>query len=402
MLTKKLKELYNVDTISQDKGWKKVGIAIEEIQKGTDDDIMIDFSSTNVVDPWQSIEFNKLLKNNKLHMMFVNNEQLVNKIKMMCIIYGISTDRVENIVVEIPKEKTVEEKKIEQLGKSLIQYFKDNGHGVLVFNVSDRYDQLQSTNTINYIDFAIRELNRTTGAASFIIVLNRITVLSNVIGAFAKLIVGYKEIGVTLKIDTDNNDLAKELGLFIHLATNDRYTNSERVKAFNELKPNTPGILIRYKKSKATDDFGRQGKGEIVSSRIAIFKGINNNVNGDMAVINTFNNNYFYTKQHWMIEHDNEEPTSLHEEEIEIPMEEIGLCDEFLGSRYHFIMPVQRSIDESKVVIVDIDENGKNIKRICTIPERMKIVFDDWGIEYDKDAIEKAINDTTTQLLGSK
>lgn len=402
MVTKKLKELYNVDTISQDKGWKKVGIAIGEIQKGTDDDIMIDFSSTNVVDPWQSIEFNKLLKNNKLHMRFVNNEQIVNKIKMMCIIYGISTDRIENIVVEIPKEKTVEEKKIEQFGKSLMQYFKDDGHNELVFNVSDRYDQLQSTNTVNYIDFAIRELNKTNGATNFIIVLNRITVLSNVIRAFAKLIVDYKEIGVTLKIDTDNNDLAKELGLFIHLATNDRYTNSERVKAFNKLKPNTPGILIRYKKSKATDDFGRQGKGEIVSSRIAIFKCINNNGNGDIAVINTFNNNYFYTKQHWMIEHDNEEPTSLHEEEISIPMEEIGLYDEFLGSRYHFIMPVQRSIDESKVVIVDIDENGKNLKRLCTIPERMKIVFDDWGIEYDKDAIEKAINDTTTKLLDSK
>lgn len=402
MITKKLKELYNVDTISQDKGWKKVGIAIDEIQKGTDDDIMIDFSSTNVVDPWQSIEFNKLLKNNKLHMRFVNNEQIVNKIKMMCIIYGISTDRIENIVVEIPKEKTVEEKKIEQFGKSLMQYFKDDGHNEFVFNVSDRYDQLQSTNTVNYIDFAIRELNKTNGATNFIIVLNRITVLSNVIRAFAKLIVDYKEIGVTLKIDTDNNDLAKELGLFIHLATNDRYTNSERVKSFNKLKPNTPGILIRYKKSKATDDFGRQGKGEIVSSRIAIFKCINNNGNGDIAVINTFNNNYFYTKQHWMIEHDNEEPTSLHEEEISIPMEEIGLYDEFLGSRYHFIMPVQRSIDESKVVIVDIDENGKNLKRLCTIPERMKIVFDDWGIEYDKDAIEKAINDTTTKLLDSK
>ena len=59
MITKKLKELYNVDTISQDKGWKKVGIAIDEIQKGTDDDIMIDFSSTNVVDPWQSIASKK-------------------------------------------------------------------------------------------------------------------------------------------------------------------------------------------------------------------------------------------------------------------------------------------------------------------------------------------------------
>lgn len=390
MVTKKLKELYNVDTISQDKGWKKVRQAVEEIEE----DIMIDFSSTNVIDPWQCAEFKQLLKNTRVHMRFVNSESMVNKIKMMCIIDGLDANRIENIVVEIPKEKTAEEKKIEQYGMALMSYFKDNEDGICVFNVSDRYDQLQSTNTVNYIDFAIREINRTTGKDKFIIVLNKISVLSNVLRVLAQLIVDYESMGISLKIDTDNENSARELGLFIHIATNEKYTDEERENTFLKMAENTPGILIRYKKSKATDDFGRQGKGEVVSSRIAIYRGIKNG----QAIIDTYNNNYFYTKQHWMIEHDNEEPTSLHCETEEIPMSEIGLCDIFLGSRTHFILPIQMSKEESKVVIVGVDDNDSNIKKLCTIPERMKIVFDDWGIKYNKEVLDKAIKDTKEAL----
>ena len=398
MLVRKLKELYNVDTISQDKGWKKVLQAINDILATTNEDILIDFSSTNVVDPWQSIEFKKLLSNEKIHMKFVNSEQTVNKIKMMCIIEGMSADRITNEVIEIPREKTAEEKKIEQYGSQLMDFFKDNGTDTLVFNVRDRYDQLQSTNTVNYIDFAMRELHKTKGTTNFVIIFNKISVLPNVLRVFAQLIVDYKEMGVDLKIDMDNDDSARELGLFIHIATNDKYTDSERAKAFNELKPNTPGILIRYKKSKATDDFGRQGKGEVVSSRIAIFREVKDNGDGPIAVVATYNNNFFYTKQHWMVEHDNEEPTSLHEDIMEIPMSDIGLCDRFLGSRTHFILPVQRSKEESQTVIVDIDENDRNIKKICTIPERMKIVFDDWSVPYDHEALDRAISDTNALL----
>lgn len=395
MIVKKLKELYNVDTLSQDKGWKKVQQAIE----GIEEDIMIDFSSTNVIDPWQCSEFKQLLRKSNVHMRFVNEESIVNRIKMMCIIDGLDASRIENVVVEIPKEKTAEEKKIESYGNLLIPLFNIDENNVAVFNAKDKYDQLQSTNTVNYIDFAIREIHKVQSINKFIIRLNQISVLTNVTRVFAKLIVDYQEIGIELTIDTDNDDIAKDLGLFIHLATNEKYTVQAREDKFRALAPNTAGMLIRYKKSKATDDFGRQGKGEVVSSRIAIFKGIKEGTEGDaVAVIDTYNSNYFYTKQHWMVEHDNEELDKLECDTVEIPMEEIGLCDLFLGSRTHFIMPVQRASEENQIVIVDVDEEGRNIKQMCTIPERMKIVFDDWGIKYDVESLNKAINETKTNL----
>ena len=56
------------------------------------------------------------------------------------------------------------------------------------------------------------------------------------------------------------------------------------------------------------------------------------------------------------------------------------------------------SKEESKVVIVGVDDNDSNIKKLCTIPERMKIVFDDWGVKYNKEVLDKAIKDTKEAL----
>ena len=79
-------------------------------------------------------------------------------------------------------------------------------------------------------------------------------------------------------------------------------------------------------------------------------------------------------------------------------MEELGVGDLFLGSQFHFLRAVQQDISENRVVIVDTDENGRNIKETCSIPRRMQIVFDDWNIKYNKDALEKDIAETKKKL----
>ena len=164
-----------------------------------------------------------------------------------------------------------------------------------------------------------------------------------------------------------------------------------------------PGMLIKYKKSKALDDFGREGKGEVVSSRIAIYRGLKQSKTGQpVAMIEVFNNNYFYTIEHWMVEHDYEEPTSLHSETLEIGLDELGVCDMFLGSKYHFLLPVQQNESETQVVIKEVDENGKNVKVRCTIPERMKIVFDSWGVKYNEESLDEAIKNTKEFLEKTK
>lgn len=403
MITKKLRELYCVDTISQDKGWKKVHEAIS----GINEDIEIDFSGVNVIDPWQCEEFKELLKAKHVFMKFINNEEIVNRIKMMCIIDGLDETRISNVVVEVPKKKTPEEIKIEHYGNELIPYFditEKEGNLVATIDLAKKYSQIQSTNTLSYVDYAIREIHNVQAVDYFVLKLGNLVVLHNVLQVIADMMVQYEIQGFHLFVDCDSKDMANDMGLFIYNATNEKYDNDQRRKIIeSKLKKGTPGMLIRYKKSKAKDEFGREGKGEVVSSRIAIFRGIEKDKLGNPAVkIETFNNNYFYTREQWMVEHDYEKPSDLHQDTEYIQLDEIGITSMFLGSRYHFILPIQQELSENKMVIEGFDENGSNIKKMCTIPERMKIVFDSWGIDYDKESLEESIKQTKELLENKK
>lgn len=400
METKKLKDLYCVDTISQDKGWKKVQDALGDLK----DDIMIDFENINVVDPWDCIEFKNLLRNKHVFMRFVNNIVIVNRIKMMCIIDGLDENRIINEVKVVPRAKTPEEIKIERFGQALIPYFEIGEDGVATFELAKKYDQIQSSTTMDYIDFAIREINKEKGVKKFILKVGKIVVLENVLQAIANMMVEYHSEGFDLYIDCDDEETRKKLGLYIHITTNDKYDIVARKNTIqNQIPIGTAGMIIKYRKSKSLDDFGRQGKGEVVSSRIAIFRGITaDKASGvPMAEIESYNNNNFYTKQHWMIEHDGDEPKNLKMDKLLIPLDEIGFCDTFLGSKYHFILPIQHDEKENQVVIKDFDDEGRNIKVKCTIPERMELVFDAWGVKYNKPALDEAIK-TTKEYLESK
>lgn len=400
MVSKKLKELYQVDTISQDKGWGKVHEALGDLQE----DVEIDFSNINVVDPWQCPEFKKLLRDKHVHMVFVNSESMVNRIKMMCIIDGLDETRIRNKVVEVPREKTPEEKKIEHYGNELIPIFDVTPDGVAVLELEKKYSQIQSTNTLNYVDYAIREIHNMQGLDKFILKIGKLVILPNVLQVIADMMVQYESEGFHLLVDCEDEETQKNMGLFIHIATTNKYDIKERSIAISKaLKTNMPGMLIKYKKSKALDDFGREGKGEVVSSRIAIYRGLKQSKTGQpVAMIEVFNNNYFYTIEHWMVEHDYEEPTSLHSETLEIGLDELGVCDMFLGSKYHFLLPVQQNESETQVVIKEVDENGKNVKVRCTIPERMKIVFDSWGVKYNEESLDEAIKNTKEFLEKTK
>lgn len=400
MVFKNLKDLYNVDTISKDKGWVKVHQAVNDIINSSGDDVEIDFSSTNVVDPWDCPEFTNILRNKRIHMKFTNNEDLVKHIKMMCIMDGIDSSRISNVEVYIPKEKTPEERKIEKFGKQLLNYFHTSEDGVVKFRVSDRYDQIQSTNTLEYIKFAIEYIHKTTGANNFYIDAGKLVILDHVLEAIANIMVELDSKGIKLTINTDNNDMYNGMSLYIHKAKNTDYSNNERKKVIlSTLKPNQCGMLIKYKKSKALDDFGREGKGEVISSRIAIFRGLKQSASGEaVAVIESYNNNYFYTPDHWRIEHDYEELSGLKSDIDEIPLNDLGVCNAFLGRKYHFLLPIQHSYSENVTVIERLDEDGRNVKKVCTIPERMKIVFDAWNIKYNKELLDKSIEDTKKYL----
>jgi hypothetical protein len=333
-------------------------------------------------------------------MKFTNCPELAYRIQIMCVLDSSDETRIINNTVELPKEKTAEEKKIERFGEEISQLFviKDD---TATFDAGKKYSQMHSTNTINYIDFAIQKVYNEKGIKNFVIVIHNVSILQNVIEVLADVIIKYKELGIDVQADLDSEEAITDLGLFIHRATAKDYDEKAKLQAIlQNIQPNTAGMLIKYKKSRALDCFGRHGKGEVVSSRIAIFRGIKRDQDGTAPrfVVESYNDETFYTKQHWMYEHDNEIPERLKAETTEITMEELGFDNMFLGTSYHFLEPIQQKVSENRTVIVDLDDEQKPVRKTCTIPERMQLVFDDWDIKYNKEELEKAIKTTREQL----
>lgn len=397
MVVKNFRDLYAVDRISQNKGWIKVHSALKEL--GTDDDIQIDFSGIKVMDPWDCPEFIEILKDPKIHMLFKNRDELVTRIKMTCILNGAHPENIENIEVEKPKEKTPEERKIEQYGEGLVKLFEKNDAypDSLILDLRKKYTQLQNTSTLNYIKYAIDKVHNDTGVKRYIIIIGKMSILDNVLELFANIIIKYKSRGICVEIDLDNPEAVTKMGLYLHKETAKEYTVKERATHIKKrIKNGLPGMLIRYKKSKGLDDFGRFGKGEVISSRIAIIREVKvrKKDNKIVAVVESYNNDYFFTRQQWMIEHDNEQLPCINVDKLEIPLEELGFADDFLGSSYHFLEPVPYDDTDNCKVIVAIDEDGRNVIKKCTLPERMRYVFDDWGIDYTHDDLEDYIGRT--------
>lgn len=394
MIVKKFKELYAVDQISQNKGWIKLHEALKQLD--TDEDIQINFEGIKVMEPWSCPEFIEILKNPKIHMIFKNRDELVNRIKMTCILNGAYPNNIDNIEVEKVKEKTPEERKIEQYGEGLVKLFEPDTsrEDTLIIDLRKKYTQLQNTSTLNYIKYAIDKLYKETGKSRYVIIIGKMSILDNVLELFASIIIKYKAKGICVEIDLDNPDAVTKMGLYLHKETAKEFDTKERaIHIKKRVKNGLPGLLIRYKKSKGLDDFGRFGKGEVVSSRIAIIRDVivRTKDNKIVAIVESYNNDYFYTRQQWMIEHDNEMLPSLNMDKLEIPLDELGFMDDFLGSSYHFLEPIPFDDTDNCKIITDIDEDGKNVIKKCTLPERMRYVFDDWGIEYTLDDMEEFI-----------
>ena len=402
------KEILAVDNISQEKSWMKVYEKLKDVTE----DILINFDGVNVVEPWRFKTFQMLLtKNSHIYFKFTNKEDIVSKLHMSCIINGVSTDRVVSVIVKKEKEKTPEELKIEKKGKEIAEHFEIENN-IATIKTYKLYSQLHNGGTIAYIESAIKEINKDRGIKEFVIDLGNISVQLNVLKYLADLVVNYESYGIKIAIDTLSEQAGRDLKLFLHQCKNTVYT--DKVKRLNKIKSaitaNTPGIFLRYKSSRALDEFGRQGKGEVVSSRVAIIRKIRvvcnkkNPTEEDLRSarivvdIDTYNGDYFYTKMHWMLEHDNEELNKLQVERYEVDIEELGFCDDFIGSKYHFMLPIQKDEKESKTILIGLNEQGRNIKRICTIPERMKIVFDDWGVTYNKESLDRSIELTRKRL----
>lgn len=396
MVEKKLKELYPVDNLSQDKGWKKIIDALASLEEDISGGIRIDFTGINVIDPWTSPHFQQLIRMGNVHFKFTNNEELVNHMKMLFIMDNLDVNRITSEIHELPRELTSEEKKIIMYGKELLRLFKIEDDTAILY-LKDKYGQVYNSITVDYVKYAVDHINAEQGIKNFIIDFESVPTNNSVLEVFATEATNYSKKGINIMFNITDEENLKNMKLFRHKISNASYTPKVRLafmKKFVAEHKNAPGMLIKYKKSRALDEFGRQGKGEAIMCRVAILRDIVN----DTLRFETYNNNTFYTHQHWLSTHDNVPLDKLHTDIMEVKIDELGFGNKFLGAKYHFNEAVQKTLAESVRVITGVNENGSNISEVCTIPERMKKVFDDWGIEYNEEMMERAIESTKRHL----
>lgn len=400
MIVKECSELYSGNIISQEKSWAKLAQAVEDFLDTIDEneEIEILFSGVNITSPWNHMSFMQLLRNKRVHMRFTNQGELVARIKASAILNGGYPDNIINISIEKPKQKTAAELRIESNGEIIKDLFKLVGNRY-EWEVKSKYGQIYNSNTMDWIKYGIDKLISESDITEYYLDLANVQLSPVVIQSFADMIILYETTGITITLNITNEEDIKRFNLSMHKAVTQVYTKKERVRAVRKnLVKGNPGLLIKYKKSKAVDEFGRHGKGDVVSCRIAVFRDLKIKDDETVFIVDAYNKDYFYLKYHWMAENDGEQLEKLVKETLEIKMEDIGLLNIYLGASYHFIEPIQQDISENEKVIYGVTERGTNKSKMCTIPERMKLVFDDWGVEYDKERLDEYIRLTNERL----
>jgi hypothetical protein len=381
-----IRTIYNVDTITQEKGWK----LIYDNLIGIDKDTWIVFKNVRLKDPSTSTYFKQLLKENEhIYVRFINADEIMNSMRITCIFMGIEPNRIDNVVIETVKPETPQEQKLRVNGTEMYKSFKvDKGTSTATFDFNKKYPQLENSQSIAFCRYAIDILIE-EGIKTFNLIIGDLSTSDAVLAAVAKLIYEYDKEDIAINVDINSQDRIKVLKLYLFKLNNKPISTAEKLNIAKELVHNgTPGLLQRYKKSKALDDFGRQGNGEVLSCRISVCRGFNDLTSE--IIFDTYDDNEFLTSIHWSDLNDNEVASDIQPERVTIPIDEIGICDKFLGSRYHFMYPIQRNKDENvKVRYIDNDDSVKVTD--ATIPERMKIVFDDRGIKYDSEQLDEFI-----------
>ena len=393
MINLMVKELYNVVRISTNnsKPWEILANKVKELNQ----DVMFDFKGIDVVDPWKNQVFKELILDERVHLRVYNMGKLVSFVNAASIMDAKKVGRVENIVsiVETPSSKDAEDKRIDRMAENLMKHFIVE-EGTACIEVFKTVTQINNEYTINSIVRAIENyIGEHPDCKNVAVKLGKMDVSKSPCQKLARAIIAFDNKGITVDVYSDNAEVYTTVKLYIHQESTADFNVEQRLEAFKSLITiGTAGILVQYKHSKNTDSFGRYGKGVPNSSKVAVFLGMTNHKGKVCAVFRVYDNSTFYTKAHWYLENDEENLVKLRSSMVYTPLDSIGLENKFLGSKYHFMLPIQKSASET-ITMYSI-RNGSVTGRKVTIPERIKAVFDDFGIKYDKDKLSYAIAET--------
>ena len=356
MKTVIVREIYKVDTISKtnNNAWD----ILMDIVNKEGVDILFDFKGIEVAEPWGNTNFNKFIGDTRVHIKLYSSQKTVDTIDMACRLGGMKSGRFYNEEVVAPPRITKAELNIIALANQLQEYIVGDDKSA-IFEIHRRFDQIGSVDTVAYINKAIDIYTESTGVKNIIIDTAGMFIQTNILEMFTGLMGEQYKKGVVVNVMSKDKDVMSKIRLYQHLALN--------------------------------RDISIEDKEEI--------KGLHKNTSGETVLkFESFNGNTFYTKEHWELENDGDELDRLDMEVLSIPVGDIGILDKFLGGKYHFLMPIQYDKNDH-TTLYSIGQDGKVGHKKATIPMRIKLVLDDWGVQYDNCSLIHAISETI-RILG--
>lgn len=390
-------EFLNVTQITlsdtADDMWKK----LIDIAEEDDTDVEFDFEGVYLDRPWCSTGFNRLMENERVHLTVYYDEVLKDTIDIMCAFKGIRQNRVNNIETAVEKVAPKINKEVE----ILYTRFKDNfciTNDKATIVLSDYISQIGTIDTVEALRKAVEDFSREQGVTDFTFYTEFIGIETHLINTIAIMVVELKQHSINLEIKSDDEGIQSLLDTALNLQKRAGLTERGKIDILIKvLTKNCVGMLSTYKETKRKDLFGREGDGEVVVSRPAIFRGIQIEDDTFYLVIDEYNGRNFVPKLDYELDNDGDEHTGIKFERKRIHINEIGVEDEFIGSRYLFELPVQECIEDSITVYTTTEETLETEKVL--FPEFLKKVFTDFGVEFDTLKLDQSI-ERSKAILG--
>lgn len=393
MLVLNIKDSLNINHVpDNDSTWYEIKAVVDNVTSGGGS-VVLDFKGVHLNEPYSNVDFNKMIRNENVSMRVYNYSKLVSRIDMICRLANVSMGRVENIgVVLEAKRKPDSYTDVNPRLVSVIKKIIYEDGGILYIPYANALQGIERESTLNSLDQAIIDSIESSEVQinSVVLDLTNTRIQSNVMDSMIEMIDRYKK-DIEFKMINAINMREFEMKVAVEKGFKKNMPDSDKYEIMaGELKDNTVGLLSMYNNKRSNvDQFGRLGNGNIVWTRYAILLYMDEL--SYTATFRVFSNHTFHTSIHKAIE--NMGDVGLNDDIIEVKMSEIGFFDYFLGSGFHFNYPMQYDKENSERLWLEVEE-GLADKVELTIPERAKVVLDEYEIEYDKEGLENAIRQT--------
>lgn len=385
------RDIIGCDTISagNDKPWEKLYNYMCKVSEP----VNFDFEGVEIYSPYESSSFRKLICDKYFYFTIHNNELLKDNIENMCSLSGIN-GHVRNINDVSEKVETKEERRIKVQGERIFDNI-ETIDGIGVLNLYTMYDQLGSSNTVDYLRFGINKYCESTKVNKVIVDCGAIHVSNEIVNYLARMVADFKDHKVDVRIKIDSNQESfKNLAMILELPKR-KYKIEDKIDIIlNSINVGEIFLLRKYVDTRGLDNFGRRGNGKVLWNRVAVYQGLSDDKK--KLIFDTYSVATFSTIANWYYTHDYE-VNKLDITTVYVPIDEMGIFSHFLGASYHLLRPVQFREEGTQELWGCY--NDKWVKKKYTIPELIEAVFNDFNVHYNKEYLRKWIKVTREEML---